>query len=262
MPRSWSDKHTVNKIDNNEDKRFYRSIVADKKPYFMMYIYPDLMKQYKVYTKNADRNALREFGKTVDEIKSVPYHERTKDQNDFLQYYRYRMPVGMNDCVMNKICRRFEQAFDGLSLKRKYTSSFDYTIMKSDAEYSEYQYKAIKRLYNRFNRKLIEYMRFAGTEKIDKDEARLGLQQVNQEFYRECCEICPNEDSLCNIVLDMCYKSSSTKRFAWNMCGEIIIHNLLKRKNTIFYPSVDPDGDVVYCGDKFSIKEIEVNECQ
>ena len=73
MPKSWHDRHTVNKIEDDDTKRFYRSIVADKKPYFMRYIYPSLMKQYNTYIKNTNRNALREFQMTVDEMMSMPF---------------------------------------------------------------------------------------------------------------------------------------------------------------------------------------------
>ena len=35
MPRTWHDRHAANKIEDDELRDFYRSIVADKKPYFM-----------------------------------------------------------------------------------------------------------------------------------------------------------------------------------------------------------------------------------
>lgn len=71
MPRTWHDRHAANKIEDDELRDFYRSIVADKKPYFMRYIYPALMKQYNQYIKNTNRNCLREFQMTVDELRMV-----------------------------------------------------------------------------------------------------------------------------------------------------------------------------------------------
>ena len=38
MPRTWHDRHAANKIEDDELRDFYRSIVADKKPYFMRYL--------------------------------------------------------------------------------------------------------------------------------------------------------------------------------------------------------------------------------
>ena len=155
MPKSWHDIHTVNKIEDDADKGFYRSIVADKKQYFMKYIYPALMKQYNTYIKNTNRNALREFQMTVDEMMAIPTDRLSERQKDFLRYYNYRMPVGVGDCVMNKICRRFEEEFDGFIKQCVNNQSFDYRIIKRDAEDTPRQYTAIKRLYEVYRKRAI-----------------------------------------------------------------------------------------------------------
>ena len=105
MPKEWRDRHAAAKYEEIGLRDLYKSIVVDKKPYFMRYIYPALMKQYNTYIKNTDRNALREFQMTVDELCAIPENERNERQNEFLNFFYKRMPVGMGDCVMNKICR-------------------------------------------------------------------------------------------------------------------------------------------------------------
>lgn len=263
MPKEWHDRHTVNKMEDGEQKDFYRRIVADKKPYFMRYIYPALMKQYNTYVKNTERNALREFQMTVDELKQIPLGEATDRQRDFLRYYEYRMPVGTHNCVMNRICRKFEEAFDGYIGKHNSAVKFDYTIMRSDAEYTPRQYSSIKKLYDDYNRRLMSYSVFADYERIDEYDAFSTLSMMNSEFRKECDKISPNSDVLCNIILDICYRKSSTKRFAWNMCGTQIIHNLLKRnENQISYPVLDANGDIEFSGLKYSVetKTIGVDE--
>ena len=264
MPRTWHDRHAANKIEDDELREFYRSVVADKKPYFMRYIYPALMKQYNQYIKNTNRNCLREFQMTVDELRMIPADELTERQSDFLRYYDYRMPVGTGDCVMNKICRRFEQEFDGYIRKHNSKIKFDYTIMKNASEnYTTTQYKAIKKLYEDYNKKMQSYTVFAQSEKIDKYDAFTELSEMNTEFRKSCDIICQNESALCNIVLDLCYQKSSSKRFAWNMCGSEIIHNLLLNHNhTVHFPTLDAEGEIEYCGERFKIvsKKLEVNE--
>ena len=167
MPREWYDKHAANKIEDPSKRSLYRSIVADKKPYFMRYIYPALMKQYNTYIKNTERNALREFQMTIDELNEIPIGKTTERQREFLKYYDYRMPVGVHDCVMNKICRRFEQEFDGYIGKHNSMVKFDYTIMRSDAGYTPKQYASIKRLYEDYNKRLASYSVFADYERVD-----------------------------------------------------------------------------------------------
>ena len=164
MPREWYDRHAVNKIEDEDKRNLYRRIVADKKPYFMRYIYPTLMKQYNTYIKNTERNALREFQMTVSELKAIPIGEATDRQRDFIRYYDYRMPVGVHDCVMNRICRRFEEEFDGYIGRHNSSTDFDYTIMRSGADYTPRQYSAIKRLYEEYNKRLTSYSVFADYE--------------------------------------------------------------------------------------------------
>lgn len=263
MPKSWHDRHTVNKIDDDSTKSFYRSIVADKKPYFMRYIYPALMKQYNTYIKNTNRNALREFQMTVDEMMEMSFEELNDRQRDFLRYYSYRMPVGIGDCIMNKICRRFEKEFDGYIGKHNASVKFDYSIMKSDSEYSSSQFYAIKKLYEDYNKRLQSYMVFADYERIDECDSISEISTMNEDFRKECSSICPNEQSLCDIILDICYTRNATKKFAWSMCGRSIIHNLLKKNNqTISFPTIDSTGDVSYCGKRYVVKSkrIEVDE--
>ena len=259
MPRYWHDRHAANKIEDPIERALCRSIVADKKPYFMRYIYPALMKQYNTYIKNTNRNSLREFQITVDELRLIPAEERTERQNEFLDYYDYRMPVGIGDCVMNKICRRFEEEFDGYISKHSSGFNFDYSIMKSDDEYSARQKQAIKQLYDDYNRRIQSYAVFADYERVDECESSAEFSAMNEEFLKRCSVVCPDKLALCNLILDMCYTKSSSKRFAWNMCGSEIIHNLLSaNQNLISVPVAECGGEIEYCGKRFNIKTVEI----
>ncbi len=258
MPRSWHDKHAARNIDDREMNRLYRSIVASRKPYFMRYIYPDLANQYNTYIKNTNRQAMREFQMTVNELYKKDPDTMTERELEFLKYYEIEMPVGMNDCVMNKICRKFEEAFDKTDDRRAICEEFDYRILKSGADYSARQFAAVKKLYEEYNRKLQNYKILAYTERMT-DEAAEEFVRMNDEFRRECAQICPNEDSLCDITLDICYSRSSTKRFAWNMCGGAIIRNLLQANgNRILYPTACDDGELTFCGRAFTIETKEM----
>ena len=260
MPRSWHDRHSANKIEDDKTREFYREIVASKKPYFMRYIYPSLMKEYNTYINNTNRNSLREFQLTVDELNNTPYCDLTDRQREFLKYYNYRLPVGVGDCVMNKICRRVEAEFDGHVGRHNSEVKFDYTIMKSDAEYTSQQFYDIKRLYDDYNQRLKNYAVFADYERVDEYDSMSELTLMNNEFRKQCETICPNEESLCNIILDLCYRKNSTKRFAWSMCGRTIINNLLKKnRNMISYLRLDDEGDIEYCGNKFVLEQVEVD---
>ena len=263
MPKVWHDRHALNSIEDESERAFYKSIVADKKPYFMRYIYPQLMRQYNTYISNTNKNALRRFQMTVDEMMNTPAGELTEDQLTFLRYYHSRLPVGTGNCVMNRICKAFENVFDGYVGKNRASSRFNYGIMRSDAEYQAHQLHRIKKIYEDFNRRLKNYMVFSDYERIDTSSAAIEMSAMCDEFRRECDSICPNRDSLSNIILDICYTKSSTKKFAWKMCGEDIIDNLLANNGyVISFPVRDPSGDIYYGGERFRVisKRIEVIE--
>ena len=263
MPKSWHDRHAIAAIEDESEREFYRSIVADKKPYFMRYIYPQLMRQYNTYISNTNKNALRRFQMTVDEMMALPAGELTEEQLTFLSYFHSRIPVGTGNCVMNRICRAFEKEFDGYVGKASSSSKFNYGIMRSSSEYLPHQMRQIKKIYEDFNKRMKSYMVFSDYERVDEMNAAAEMSAMCDEFRRECDSVCPNRDSLSNIILDICYTKSSTKKFVWKMCSEDIIDNLLVNNDyVISFPVKDSSGDICYAGERFRMisKRIEVNE--
>ncbi len=259
MPREWHDRHAANVIEEPEKRRLYQRTAVDKKPYFMRVIYPALMNQYNTYIKNTNKNAMREFGMTVEELKAVPEAERTERQRDFLRYFDRSMPVGVSDCVMNRICRRIEAEFDGYIGRHNASTAFDYTIMKSGAEYSRGQLDAIVKLYENYCQRLRSFAVFTSYERVDEYDSFARMQEMRQEFVSECTKICPDRRALCDIVLDICYRRNGTKRFAWEMCGDEIIENLLERHGgELTFPEPDPEGDIVFAGERFTRKTIRI----
>lgn len=256
MERSWHDRHSVNMIEDEEKQRFYRSIVADRKPMFMKYIYPDLMRDYKNYLKKTDGAALREFRMTVDELRALPYSELTDRQKDFLRYYDLGMPVGIGNCVMNRICRRFEEEFDGYVGKYSENAQFDPSIMKSGTEYKQHQFYALKNLYEEYTSKQKRFILYAKTNNIDNDDFQASKSALFQEYMRQCHELCQNDEALCDIMIDLLYRKNSGKRLFWMMCSETIIQNLLKKNGGVMMvPVRDDSGNIVFGGERYRVEE-------
>lgn len=260
MPKDWYDR-AANRITNDlseeevQRRLFNLRVLADKKPYFMRYIYPNLMSQYNTYIKNTDKKCVREFRQTIEELMAKSPDELTQAEAEFIEYYIQRMPVGMHPCVMNKICRRFEEEFDNYFLKNISEEDFDYSIMKSGQEYTTTQYNAIAKLYEQYTKRLQEYMQFSKRERIDEDESATKRSLMVRDFKVECERACSNSAQLCDIILDLCYRRSGSKQFCWDICSEEIIENLLKNNdNTIYFPVQDEDGDIEFCGKRFTLE--------
>ena len=259
MPRTWHDKHSVGSIEKQEDKDFGYSVIADKKPYFMRYIYPALMKQYNEYIKNVNCNSLRQFQMTLSELKSLPSDSLNEQQANFLKFFDLKMPVGVGDCIVNKICRRFEEEFDGFVSKCD-DSDFDYTIMKSGVYYTNAQFYAIKKLHEEYGRRLRNLKIYASNERLEDVALEERTDSLKAEFLRRCGSVCSNKETLCDIILDLCYKRDLTKKFAWDMCREQIIENLLKKSNyTLSYPELSENGNIYYQGKFYELKEVVID---
>lgn len=263
MPRSWYDSHANRLPDcpTEEDiqcHNFNRAILADKKPYFMRYIYPMLMKEYNTYIKNTNVKCIREFRIELKELLSMNSDDRTDQQNEFIKYYESRMPVGVNDCVMNRICRRFEAEFDGFLKLHASKEDFDYSILKSNAEYTSSQYYSIMKIYAMHNDRLREHRQLEALSRVANDGINFSIMKRN--FIEACSLVCSNAYALCNIVIDICYRKIGSQQFAWDMCGYNILNNLLSRSGgKISFPVRDPDGDITYCGINFSMKEVNID---
>lgn len=258
MPRCWYDKHS-NKLQENPSEEevaihdFNMRIVADKKPYFMRYIYPTLMNQYNTYIKNTQTKCMREFRVGINDLMNIQEDERTGEQQNFLRFYHNRMPVSNNDCVMNRICRIFEHTFDGY-LKMNYTGgSFDPSILKSDVPYTRSQFLSVAKLYKQYTDAVRQYMQSTRNERnVAAEEKSWHTNNLKHTFKEECFGICNNAEQLCALVVDVCYQRVGTQQFAWDVCGEDIIRNLLKQNDyMISFPIQDDSGDISYGGQRF-----------
>ena len=262
MPRYWYDPHTNNqKADEagvSSADFIGTRLLADRKPYFMRYIYPDLAKQYNTYVRNANVKCIREFRMDITELLDMPESELNEDQAEFISYYKSRLPVGNHDCVMNRICRRFECEFDRYVIMHPAPEEFDCSILKSGVEYPYSQRRAIEKLYAEYCKQVEQFCQDTELSKTD-DEYIAHKDFMLRDMRVRCMEVCSDLKQLCDIVVDICYHKNSTKQFAWDICGNELVENLLNNNGRMInYATRDEAGDIEFNGIMFSMKQKEV----
>ena len=269
MPKYWYDRKS-NLPDNEDDpvtatkKAFNLSIVSDKKPYFMTYVYPDLKKDYSDFDKNTNSKALRLSKCGIDELKDKPY--RTQEEDELLKHHRRLLPVGTNACVVNRLCWIIEKEFSKNIKEIIPDHEFDYSILKSGAKYSKEIYYKILEIYKEYTKRAKSFKIRVQKERLDSFDAMLEHQRMINFFCAKCEQVCTNEKELCDIVLDICYSTENSKQFAWDVCGEIIVENLLEKSGGVIrYPEkVDSNEEFEYFGLFFTMKEkviVEADDC-
>ena len=259
LPKEWYDYFSARDMENKE---FCLSILADKKPYFFIYNYPYVKKKYKKYIDNTKKKCEMTFGISLDEL--INKENKTEIEEKFIYYYYHKMPVFINKSTMNRICWRLEQEFDGYKSSIK-EQPFDYKMLMSDEVSYGKTYNDIKTLYEEYTARVKQHAQTFASNKSNKEDKQNARIIFKKDFKDRAHQICNNNKELCNIVIDLCYKNNFSKQFAWDVCGEYIINNLLVRNNNMYeYPIVNESGNIEYGGEKFSIyiKDLNNEDCE
>lgn len=248
-------QNAIDKTKGIDAKPMPKSWSSKKKPYFMRYIYPAENTKYKNYLKKNDEKCLMLFRTTVEELISHDIH--TPEEKTFIEHFYRFLPLGTGPCTINRICRHVEEAFDNLPKIK--SGTFDYSILKSSKEYPRPVFLKIKKHYEAYRRELSAFAQLAARERIRAEEKQKQKELLREAFRHLCVLDCPDEEILCNIVLDLCYPGNGSKQFAWDMCGSQIIQNLLhKNGGTVHVPVRSPDGDIYFRGEHFHMETIKL----
>lgn len=266
MPKYWYTTKP-NRVQPEDDeqtvelKEFRSRIVAPRKPYFMTYIYPNLKSEYRSYLANTDTKIRFLYGDkgiyTFEDL--LAYEPKTPAMTEFIHFYYKDLPVGNNACVVNRISWKFENEFDGYLSKKNKMAGFDYRIMKRNVPYSKKTFEKVAGIYNAYREEMKKFMMLKSQKALSKEEAGIQREAFLARYRRECILACSDQDELCEIMLDLCYVKQNSKQFAWDVCGNQIVRNLMANTGRMVYPVPDEDGSITFCGNTFRLKEIDTD---
>ena len=187
--------------------------------------------------------------------------EVTDEQRDFIYYYYKYIPVLDSKCLVNKICHKVEE-FDNFSFDNAENTNFDKELIKiPNVTYTTEEKEKVEAIYKFYCQTVSEYMQQMKSDNIDTSQRQLDLQKYKQIFKSDCETACPDVNKLCNILIDICYNNRNKKQFVWDVCGDVIIQNMLKKNNNkISFPTRDSNGYIKYRGENFKMKTITLEE--
>ena len=255
IPKEWLEPRLSKPKDDDDDsilrkKEIDYNIAAEIKPWFFIYRYSQLKSDLDKYMKSVKSNCKIRFGKTLDDLYASD--NRTEEEEAFIYNYEKYMPISRAPGTMNRICWKIEDEFQTVDVLPDV--EFDRTILKSDAVYSQEEYDAIKEFYDEYGKSLLLISKGRTKNETNGEDIEINILQLKERFMDECASVCPNNEVLANIVVDICYTSNKNKSFAWDMCGEEIFHNILKNnEHKIQFPVKDENGDIEFCGKRFSL---------
>lgn len=260
MPKEWYQYGAnIIKSDDSEEiqekKAFNQTICANKKPYFFMYNYDTERVNYQKFIEEVNSKSIGLYGISFEDM--LKMDNLSEDAAKFVQYCSAKCPIDMSPSTMNRICRKIEEEFDGNFSCEEL--EFDYSIYKSKNNVKRSSYAEIKGLCEHY----LMNLKTLNSRKINNEEERKILledkDRLLETLIEDMTSICPNEESLCDILLDICYTGKMSKTIVWDVCGTQIIKNMLeKHDNTLTYPEKSENADFCCCGTQFSNKTIRI----
>lgn len=234
---------------SNEEKdgiRKHNAMIPDKKPYFMRYIYNYLNKDIETFRYSLNQESLYSYGLKIDELLSLPFDENLidnileKQKNEIMlngdeefilsqwrtksKYERY-FPVIDSNCIMNKICHRFEELErkfssknNGNNMLKKYITSSNYDLnILAQIELLSGQYSQFKKFLTKNNNSnSIEN----GKAIAKNTKERLSL--LYEHIRNQILDLCNND---VQTTFDYMVKATGNNdtNFVWDVLGDRIL---------------------------------------
>ena len=260
MQKSWyilseckqSDEYTD---EYNEKMKFYEKICAHKKPYFFGYNYSSLMKEYKETTNRAITNARQKFRMELEEM--LNSYENNKplpeEQRIFVERFLHSLKLDSSKSTCNMICWEIENIFDN-KINIKANKIDLYSLIRRSEKCSPQLLDKIIKLCKKSEQK--RAIKRAMDVLLNNQDSEYDEEYFNVDYDINdiLSEVCNNEEQLCDLLLDYCYKYGGNKEILWNVCGETIIKRLSQGRS-FYYPMADKNGDFEVQGKKYFMTE-------
>jgi hypothetical protein len=239
----------------NEKMEFYEKICAHKKPYFFGYNYSSLMKEYRETTNRAITNARQKFRMELEEmLRAYENNEPLpEEQRVFVERFLHSLKLDSSKSTCNMICWEVESIFDG-SFNFAPNKIDLYSMLRRNQECSPALLDKVVKLCKKSEQKRAIKCAIGFLLNQQDSEYEEEYTNVDYDMSDILCEVCSNEEQLCDLMLDYCYQYGGNKEILWNVCGETLVKRLAEGR-AFRYPIVNPDGDFEVQGKKYSMKE-------
>ena len=247
--------------DDNEDakllKEFNKNICAYRKPFFFIYRYNTTKSQYDSYVKRVDSKLKQKYHISLNEL--LNSDDLTEELLREREVYYNRCPVDMSPGTINRIAWAVNQKFEDFD--RLPQVKFDKEIIKSGIEYSSDDYYKVRDVYNEYKASIVNLAKKTKMDEVNEEEDGAADKSIiDLVFKGKFYEICSNGKMLCDILIDLLYDKPNAKGVVWDMCGDVIIDNLLHKSSyEIEYPEVvDDNEEFSCCRKKFRMKRVYI----
>lgn len=228
IPKTWLHNVKIDKDDSEEEKLAkyrHNALVISQKPYFFIYLYKNLAKDYKSYQKGFDMLSKKRFGCSLSTLLTK---ERTDEETNFLRRYRKYSPVIETPCVMNQICKQVERIDNAIKWDKTQQN-----ILIEFADFSKIDKKLIKKVYELVkiynSRKNIRGLQLLvendGLNDDDINDIFKDVLYAHKDNIRQKIrDLFLDEQSMFNHIVYMAISHNISFDNVWEIMGDYIIN--------------------------------------
>lgn len=259
FPKSWRHWVKINKDDDDiikAEKYKYNSMVVKKKPYFFIYLYKTLMKEYKNYEKNFNSISLTHFGIPIKKL--LYKKEHTDGELNLIRKYRKYSPVLETDCIMNLLCKQIES----VEFDIKYAPNC-VSLLPNFADRNNIDNEKLMKLINickeyKAQRKYKGIETLVNNEGIQDDDINDILRNVlyanNDEYKEKMDEMFTSSKELFNYLVVVCEKCGWSYNCIWDIIGDEIIDIIPYGASKVI---VEDKNGFEYLGHFYSLEDVK-----
>ena len=257
----WLKRQRVTEEDTAQErqrKELMNHTLLDRYPYFFKYRYPKAKKEYYLYENQKQIACKTMFGMTIRQLEALP--RKTMLAKEWLRDYYEYAPLIDSESPMNMLCHYMESVDFELLRACRATEGFDWRVyIDPDVEYQA-DYEAIVECYQRHLRD----MRFARDAQTEDESATEQYRTSVQRLREKMGYINMNPRVIANALVTYLFDDHPTvnKQLLWDAYGRYLC--LAAQKNAghegvVSFPLPDAEGDIVYLGKRYAMKEVIVN---
>ena len=259
FPKEWKQWVKINPEDDNitrAEKYKYNSMVVKKKPYFFIYLYDHLMRDYKEYVKDYDKFSYQMFGCKIKDL--IFKLDKTPEEMTLVRKYQKYSPVLETDCVMNNLCKQIEDTSFDISYKRTVGDSL-LTSFAKGVEYDSFLISTIIESYKKYkNSRGIKGIQFLLDNEYEQTSNIInglhnGVSYITEKIREELYGICNNTELLFEHMIHIANQGYISFDFIWDILGEDIL-DIIPQQNTLI-PVLSEKGEE-YLGSIYTLKEV------
>lgn len=249
--------------EEKEYWKFNNSIIANRRPYFMRWLYSHYNRRYLREIAVYDNISKTKWGISFDELKEL--EDKSDEQVSLLERFTRKSYFINNNSVMNRVAKHVDERLKQMKrIKSSSSREFDFFALLSNSFV-----KPEKRNLDKMQLLFKEYkslkrsLREGYSEFNDNDFSTIEqiYAHINKKAYHT---ISSEARELGDIAVWLCYTvlGKNSKTFCWNIFGKEIVENIKNKKteNFVRVPMLNPFGSETYLWGKYGTYLLNIEE--